>query len=227
MYRRRAAHYDAGAALFDRVGFAQSRYRRIAVEALDLHPGGRVLDIGCGTGLNFPLLEAAVGACGTVFGVDLTDAMLARACERVRDAGWSNVRLTQADVADYGFPPRLDGIISTFALTLVPQYEEVIRRAAAALAGGGRLAVLDLKMPHGAPRWLVRLGALLNRPFGVTLDLAERRPWESMAHHFPIVTRSEFYGGCAYLCVGEKPGAWRGFDGRDPAGDLVLKGSEP
>ncbi len=203
LYRRRASRYDAVAGVFDLLGFAGRRYRATAIDSLQLHPGSRVLDIGCGTGLNLPLLERAVGPRGAVFGVDLTDAMLLKACERIRRAGWSNVHLTQGDAAEYEFPPALDGIVSSFALTLVPEFDEVVRRAAAALAPGGRLAVLDFKRPERTPEWLVRLGVLLNRPVGVTLDLAERHPWESVARHLPGATVTEFFHGFVYLAVGE------------------------
>jgi ubiquinone/menaquinone biosynthesis C-methylase UbiE len=209
LYRRRARHYDAAARLFDLLGFAEQEYRRAAVAALPLRPGGRVVDIGCGTGLNLPLLERAVGPTGWVFGVDLSDAMLMRACDRVSRAGWANVRLTQADAAEYEFPPALDGIISTFALTLVPEFDDVVRRGAQALTPGGRFVVLDFKRPDRAPEWLARLGVLLNRPFGVSLDLAERHPWESVARHFAHPKVVEFYHGFAYLCVGEARAAPR------------------
>jgi ubiquinone/menaquinone biosynthesis C-methylase UbiE len=202
LYRRRARHYDAAARLFDLVGFSEREYRRDAVAALGLGSDGRVLDIGCGTGLDLPLLEHAVGPAGCVFGVDLSNAMLLRACERVRRAGWFNVRLTQADVAEYDYPPALDGILSTFALTLVPEFDDVVRRGARALAPGGRFAVLDFKRPERAPEWLVRLGVLLNRPFGVTLDLAERHPWESVVRHLTDCRIVELCHGFAYLCVG-------------------------
>lgn len=234
LYRRRARHYDVETSLFDLIGFAERRYRAAAVAALGLRPGGRVLDIGCGTGLNLPLLERAVGPSGTIFGVDLTDAMLIRACERVRRAGWTNVHLTQGDAAAYAFPPALDGIISTLALTLVPEYDDVVRRGAAVLAPGGRFAVFDLKRSEQAPEWLVRLGVLVNRPFGVTLDLAERRPWESLARHLGNVAVSEFYGGFAYLAVGEAPGPARAAPaavaGRGPFStmeEVVMKVTDP
>ena len=213
LYRRRARHYDAAAAVFDLLGLARREYREQAVAALDLHAGSRVLDIGCGTGLNLPLLERVVGPSGTIFGVDLSDEMLIQACERVRRGGWRNVRLTQADAAVYEFPPALDGVISTFALTLVPEFDDLVRRGADALAQGGRFAVLDFKRPRGAPKWLVRLSAALNGPFGVTADLADRHPWASMARHFEIVTMSEFHRGFVYLCVGQQfRGVSRGFD---------------
>ena len=51
--------------------------------ALGLRPGDTVVDIACGTGLNFPLLEEAIGPDGRIVGVDLTDAMLAQAQRRI------------------------------------------------------------------------------------------------------------------------------------------------
>jgi ubiquinone/menaquinone biosynthesis C-methylase UbiE len=209
LYRRRARHYDRSARLFDLLGFPERRYRAEAVAALALRPGARVLDIGCGTGLNLALLERAVGPGGAVFGVDLCDAMLLQACGRVRRAGWPNVHLTQGDAATYEFPPALDGILSTFALTLVPEFDEIVRRGAAALAPGGRFAILDFQRPERAAGWLVRLGVLVNRPFGVSLDLAERHPWESMERYLHDVVVSEFFHGFAYLAVGETTGAPR------------------
>ncbi|MCG6970554.1 MAG: methyltransferase domain-containing protein [Gammaproteobacteria bacterium] len=50
---------------------------------MQLAPGGTVVDLGCGTGLNFPLLQQAVGPVGRVISVDLSAEMLARAGKRV------------------------------------------------------------------------------------------------------------------------------------------------
>ena len=106
-----------------------------------------MIDMCCGTGLNFPLIEEAIGPGGRIVGVDLTDAMLARAQDRIEANGWSNVSLVQADAAGFDFPAEVDAILSTYALTQVPECAEVIAHGAAALSGGGRWAVLDLKVP--------------------------------------------------------------------------------
>jgi demethylmenaquinone methyltransferase/2-methoxy-6-polyprenyl-1,4-benzoquinol methylase len=163
------------------------------------------VELGCGTGLNFPLLQEKVGPEGGIIGVDLTDAMLDRARHRVDRVGWRNVELVQSDAAAFSFPHGMNGVLSTFALTLVPEYDDVIRNATRALVAGGRMVVLDLKRPEGWPEWLVRLGVWLTRPFGVTLEMAERHPWESMARHLTGTRMHELYGGFAYLSVGEAP----------------------
>ena len=65
--------------------------------ALHLREGSRVLDIGCGTGLNFPLLLAAVGRSGQVVGVDRSREMLEVARRKTIHAPPGNVALVEAD----------------------------------------------------------------------------------------------------------------------------------
>lgn len=203
LYRRRAARYDSAVRLYSLVGMRIDRYRRRTVDALSLRPGDIVVDLGCGTGLNFPFLEEAVGQGGRVIGVDLTDGMLEQAARRVHDAGWGNVELVQSDMASYVVPEGAGGVLSTLAITLVPEYDAVVRTASAALRAGGRLAVLDMKRPNGWPEPFVRFLAWLNSPYGVSLDLAERHPWESIRASLTEVVFEELYFGMLYLSVGE------------------------
>jgi demethylmenaquinone methyltransferase/2-methoxy-6-polyprenyl-1,4-benzoquinol methylase len=65
----------------------ETRLRRRLIRRLALHPGDRVLDIACGTGLNFPIIQEAIGSTGSLTGVDLTSAMLAEAGKRVAAYG--------------------------------------------------------------------------------------------------------------------------------------------
>lgn len=207
LYRLRAAWYDFSANLYYLIGFREAWYRKQAVAALGLWPGDTVVEVGCGTGLNFKYLREAVGEQGQIIGLDLTDAMLEHAERRIARKGWTNVMLVQCDAATYAFPFEVQGVLSTFALTLVPEYEEVIKRAADALATGGRLAVLDFRQPENWPLWLVRVGVFITKPFGVSMDLTVRKPWEVMKKHFPRVTTKSLFGGFVYIAVGE---------GRDP-----------
>jgi demethylmenaquinone methyltransferase/2-methoxy-6-polyprenyl-1,4-benzoquinol methylase len=207
LYRRRAGNYDFAANLYYLIGFREAKYRKMAVAALNLRPGDTVVELGCGTGLNFGYLLDAVGETGRVMGVDMTDAMLEQARWRVAQHGWHNVNLIQADAADYALPGGVAGVLSTFALTLVPAFEQVIARAAQALAPAGRLVVLDFKQPQQWPLWVVKLGVWLTRPFGVTLDLAQRKPWLAMRRVFPELRMQEYFGGFVYIATGSKPGS--------------------
>jgi demethylmenaquinone methyltransferase/2-methoxy-6-polyprenyl-1,4-benzoquinol methylase len=65
--------------------------------------------------------------------VDLTDAMLEQAHKRVEMSGWGNVELIQADLSKYAMPKTVEGVLSSLAITLVPEYDEIIQRGAKAL----------------------------------------------------------------------------------------------
>jgi ubiquinone/menaquinone biosynthesis C-methylase UbiE len=203
LYRRRAPRYDLTSHLYWFIGYPVDRYRREGIDALRLQEGDTAVELGCGTGHNLPLLRHAVGAEGRVVGVDLTDAMLAQARRRVERAGWINVELVRSDAAAFVWPPRVDGVLSTYALTLVPELDDVVRRAASALDPRKRMVVVDFKAPQGWPRWLVRAVVALVRPFGGTLGAAERHPWESMRSHFTSVEVRERFLGTTYVAIGE------------------------
>jgi demethylmenaquinone methyltransferase/2-methoxy-6-polyprenyl-1,4-benzoquinol methylase len=151
-YRKKAKHYDITSWLYPVPGYPHRAQRLRAVQALGLRAGDSVIDIACGTGLNFPLIEEVIGPGGRIVGVDLTDAMLARARDRIETNGWSNISLVQADAGDFDFPTEVDAILSTYALSQVPRCAEVIAHGAAALSAGGRWVVLDLKVPDKAIR---------------------------------------------------------------------------
>ena len=179
-YRKKAKHYDITSRFYPAPGYPQRAQRLRAVQALGLRPGDSVVDIACGTGLNFSLIEQVIGPDGRIVGVDLTDAMLAQAQHRIETNGWSNISLVQADAAEFDFPTEVDAILSTYALTQVPECGDVIAHGAAALSRGGRWVVLDLKAPDNAPRWLAQLGIALVRPFGSIDEWIARRPWEAI-----------------------------------------------
>jgi SAM-dependent methyltransferase len=201
---RAFAPHDFTSSLAYAIGFRDWAYRQKAVDVLRLAKGDRVVEIGCGTGRNFALLERAVGPGGAVIAVDVSEAMLARARNRAVRHGWSNVGLVQSDAASYEFPAAVDGVLSTYTLIVVPEYDFVIERACRALKDGKRFAVLDQKLPSGPASRLVPLLKLLSRPLDYSRILDERRLWESIRRHAGNVRVEELYFGFVYLAVGEK-----------------------
>jgi ubiquinone/menaquinone biosynthesis C-methylase UbiE len=207
-YRRKARHYDVTSRLYPVPGYPQRAQRLRAARALELRPGDSVVDVACGTGLNFSLIEEAIGPGGRIIGVDLTDAMLAQAERRAGRSGWRNVSLVQADAADFDFPAGVDAILSTYALSHVPESGDVIAHGAAALAEGGRWVVLDLKAPDIAPRWLGQLGIAAVRPFASIEQWLARRPWEAvraaMEETLADPSWTDLFYGTAFLAVGSR-----------------------
>jgi ubiquinone/menaquinone biosynthesis C-methylase UbiE len=203
-YRKRARHYDITSQLY----YPQRAHRRRAVQALRLRPGDTVVEIACGTGLNFPLIEQQIGPEGRIVGVDLTDAMLAQAQHRIEVNGWSNVCLVQADAAEFEFPTGVDAILATYAHALLPESGQVIAHGAAALSAGGRWVVLDLKVPDNIPRWLAQLGIATVGRSGSLDEWIVRRPWEAirvaMQNTLADLSWTELFFGIAYLAVGSR-----------------------
>jgi ubiquinone/menaquinone biosynthesis C-methylase UbiE len=207
-YRKKAKHYDITSRLYPVPGYPQRAQRLRAVHALGLRPGDTVVDMACGTGLNFRLLEKVVGPRGRIVGVDLTDAMLARARDRIATNGWRNVSLVHADAAGFHFPAGVNAILSTYAMTQVPECAEVIAQGAKALSGGGRWVVLDLKVPGRTPRWLAQLGTATVRPFASIDEWIMRRPWEAigaaMREELADLSWTELFFGTAFLAAGSR-----------------------
>ena len=213
-YRRRAGTYDVGVRLFDifaLFGFNLSKWRRQAVSALGLKPGDTVVDIGCGTGLNFPLLHRAVSSQGKIIGVDLSDAMLAQARQAIIANQWANVELVCVDAAQFEFPAHVDAVLSTYTLILVPDCARTISNACQALVPGGRIVVLDMAWPRGWPLWWRHVLFFL-RSYGVTAEVLRRRPWEvvqtSMMESLQDFSVSHFWFRFFYLASG-RASPWR------------------
>jgi ubiquinone/menaquinone biosynthesis C-methylase UbiE len=135
--------YNMAADLFDdaALGFWDRSGRR-TVERLGLKPGMRVLDVCCGTGASALPAAEAVGASGSVVGVDLADGLLALARGKAAARGLRNVGFMRADMAALPFQPeRFDAVIVVFGIFFVPDMEAQVQKLWRLLRPGGRLAI--------------------------------------------------------------------------------------
>jgi demethylmenaquinone methyltransferase/2-methoxy-6-polyprenyl-1,4-benzoquinol methylase len=130
--------------------------RRRSVEALRLRPGDCVLELGCGSGRNFALIEQRIGPDGALFGVDLSPRMLARANRLVRRRGWANVRLTCGDAASFAPPRPVHAALFSFSYSTMRDRSGILRAAWGHLEAGGRLVLTDATLRPGWPRRLFR-----------------------------------------------------------------------
>lgn len=180
------------------------RIRRRAVEALDLHGGDRVLEIGCGSGRNLDLLTAAVGPSGQVLGIDVSPGMLARARRLVTRRGWNNVTLTFQDAAELDPAAPLDAVLFSLSYAVIPDRHAALTRAFTALRDGGRLVIMDACLPDGPRGHLLRPLAFALSKATVLGDPAVR-PWEELAALASHVETQRLHFGTYVISRALKP----------------------
>ncbi len=129
-------------------------------------PGGRVVDLGCGTGALTADLFDALGGPGEVLGIDASPAMLAEAARRATPGG--RLRFAEGDIAAFHDPAAWDVVISNAALQWVPDHPAVIARWVGSLCEGGQLAVqVPANADHPVHRAVLEVAA--EEPFAGTL----------------------------------------------------------
>jgi demethylmenaquinone methyltransferase/2-methoxy-6-polyprenyl-1,4-benzoquinol methylase len=199
LYQSGAKFYDFTTILYRMIGLRMKTYRLLAIEKLSLQRGDQVIELGCGTGLNFSFLMERIGQEGRLVGVDLTPAMLDIARKRIERAGWENVELIQSDIVEYEFPVGVNGVLASGLFGYINEYDRVIKAASESLLPGGHLVILDGKQPDRLPSWLFGVVLRLGKPFGFTPEYFKVRPWESVKRYLNNVQLEEKYGGMIYI----------------------------
>jgi len=140
---RAATAYNAASDHFDDepLGF-WARYGRRTVERLSLHPGARILDVGCGTGASALPAADRVGPTGKVTGVDLADRLLEIARQKAASRNLGHVEFNFGDMERLGYPDgHFDAVICVFAIFFVPDMAKQLRELWRMVRPGGQLAI--------------------------------------------------------------------------------------
>ena len=110
-----------------------------------LRPGEHVLDIGCGAGMDTLVAAQMVGAGGTVTGIDMTPAMVAKARRSVAETGLANVTIVEGSAEELPFASAsFDVVISNGVIDLIPDKDAVFSEIARVLRPGGRIQLADI-----------------------------------------------------------------------------------
>lgn len=136
------------------------------IRLLNIRPGERVLEIGCGSGRNFEMIQRHLKCTGELTGVDSSAPVLRKALERTQNKGWKNVLLIDHE---YGREPiaegRSDVVLLSFWLSTVSNWKWALDCAHAELRYGGRIGVVDFCRAESGvpdPSHEVRLKELFN-----------------------------------------------------------------
>lgn len=193
-YRRKAATYDESTRL--------TRLRRRFVDRLRLRPGNIVLDVACGTGLNFALIEQAIGDNGRLIGVDLSPEMLGKARDKVSRNGWHNVILINSPVEEAQIPEQVDAAFFSFTHDVMrsPRALENVMRH---VKPNGRVVAAGSKW---APWWAVPVNICVwyvVRQYTTTFEgLAS--PWTHLSRLVSNLQIEVVMLGSVYIASGTK-----------------------
>lgn len=152
------AFYSRYAALYDLIAsnapFA-ARLRTALAAAVDLERGDVVVELGCGTGANFPVLRERVGREGAVVAVDVASGALRRSRDRVDREGWENVHVVRGDATTPPLAPadvprtagpagEVDVVVGSFVSGMLADPAHVVDDWCSLAGNGGRIGLLDL-----------------------------------------------------------------------------------
>ena len=187
--------YKSGVSFFGYYSYLTKK----AVQALELKEGDTILDLACGPGLIFPLLQQKIGPKGRLIGVDYVPEMLHHCQTQIKKRGWKNVLLLNEDAAKLNLTPNsLDGIISIIGLSAIPDYQKTIKLCRQFLKPGGKIVILDGK--NAKSKFINTLLKFFrwSKSYQQTDLIAE------LKKTFPQLTVKEYLFGTTFLAVAKK-----------------------
>jgi protein-L-isoaspartate O-methyltransferase len=177
--------------------------RQKAVHLLQLQPGDRALDVGCGPGGSFPYLVDAVHPSGEVVGIEISPQTAINARNRIAKNGWNNTQLIVADAKTVSLEGAFDGLLM-FAAPDAYASPQALGNIFAHLKNGARIVAFGGKLPKRGPaRRLNRLfRSMFSRlTFPSTPELTHE-PWALLESRVDELHVQEYLFGLMFLAWG-------------------------
>lgn len=163
---QRGFHFHTGRPLARKLGYKEAWLQDIPESAIEsfagtgnpfslgkIQPGERVVDIGCGAGIDSFIAARMTGPVGRVIGVDMTPAMLRKARQGADEVGLDHVEFHQGYGEDLPVTDEwADVVISNGVLNLMPDKHAGLREMARILKPRGRLQIGDIMVQKEVPR---------------------------------------------------------------------------
>jgi phosphatidylethanolamine/phosphatidyl-N-methylethanolamine N-methyltransferase len=185
-----ARAYARWAPVYDLVFGAVFEHGRHAAIAAAERIGGRILEVGVGTGISLP----DYAPDNRLFGIDISEPMLRKAQERVTELGLSNVEgLAVMDAEKLSFPDgSFDVVVAQYVVTTVPDPEATLDEFARVLRPGGEIVLVSrVGAEAGLRRTLEQWFAPTARRLGWRTEFAWERytRWAERTHGVRLIER--------------------------------------
>ncbi|RJT81140.1 class I SAM-dependent methyltransferase [Arthrobacter cheniae] len=187
--------------------------RQLGIGSLNLNPGDQVVDLGCGTGLNFGLLKERIGPTGTIIGIDRSTKMLAQARRKADRHGWTNIILIQADattaspaflsasITSHGGKALSDATLATYALSLMKPWEAAWDAMKQLTRPRGSLCIVDMQEPTSLFPGMTALAQSACRLGGADITA---HPWKGVERDCTDVTKASARSGHLQIRTGRR-----------------------
>ncbi|EIJ39367.1 methylase involved in ubiquinone/menaquinone biosynthesis [Galbibacter orientalis DSM 19592] len=145
-------YYDKLSVLYDYISnWYYKKARNYAIKELQLKNGQTVLNVPCGTGVNFKYFNEYLNNTGLIIGIDLSSGMLDKVKQKIEKNGWTNVKieLNNATKIDQNWLDYrdeqiiIDSVFCDLGLSGLPEWRNIIDNMISILKPNGRIVILD------------------------------------------------------------------------------------
>ena len=146
-------YYDKLSVIYDCISnWYYKKARNYAIKELELKNGQTVLNVPCGTGVNFKYFNEYLKNTGLIIGIDLSSGMLDKAKQKIEKNGWTNIKTELDDATkidkkwldDYrNGQITVDAVFCDLGLSGLPEWRNIIDNMISILKPNGRIVILD------------------------------------------------------------------------------------
>ena len=145
-------YYDKLSVIYDYISnWYYKKARNYAIKELQLKNGQTVLNVPCGTGVNFKYFNEYLNNTGLIIGIDLSSGMLDKAKQKIEKNGWKNIETELNDATkidrnwlDYRNEQiTVDAVFCDLGLSGLPEWRNIIDNMISILKPNGRIVILD------------------------------------------------------------------------------------
>ncbi len=207
VYSSTAKRYEMILRIYRVLGVNLKKWRDDAFARLPSIKEPRIVDVAVGTGVNIPYLVEKYPDYKEIVGIDYTPEMLARAKKRIRESGWSDIRIQLADAKELSqhVTPPFDLVISTYSLSIIPGALQVLEEIRKVLDAEGYLMLLDCQKFTGFLALFNPLAIWLSKQLGGNEETYSVPVSEIASNLFVPVSRKILYSGLFYEDIYRAP----------------------